>query len=59
MPSYIPYISADRQTVFGHYAVAQKSGATVSISAGGYVGRIRWAPTTANVYLVLIRLKVG
>jgi hypothetical protein len=57
---YLPYVSPDRQTVLGHYAVAQKSGATVSVTAGSYVGRIRWSPTTVgNVYCVLLRVKVG
>src|SRR5581483_10436713 len=47
--------------VLGHYAVAQKSGNTVSLSAASPVGRIRWAPSAAlnNVFCVLMRLKVG
>ncbi len=47
--------------VLGHYAVAQKSGATVNIGALGHVGRIRWAPSagTNNLFCVLMRIKVG
>ncbi len=47
--------------ILGHYMVAQKSGATVSIGALGHVGRIRWAPAASlnNVFCVLLRLRVG
>lgn len=57
----VPYVGTGNQsqTVLGHYATAQKSGATVSIGAAGHVGRIRWAPTLAQAFLVLMRLKVG
>jgi hypothetical protein len=47
--------------VLGHYAVAQKSGATASIGAAGHVGRIRWAPAASlnNVFCVPLRIKAG
>lgn len=47
--------------LLGHYAVAQKSGATVSLGAAGHIGRIRWAPASNanNTFCVLLRLKVG
>lgn len=46
-------------TVYGHYAVAQKSGATVSIGALGHVARLRWSPTMSNLYCVLLKLRIG
>ena len=46
-------------SVLGHYATGQKSGATVSIGAAGHIGRVRWAPTVANTFCVLMRIKVG
>lgn len=57
----VPYIGTGNQTqtVLGHYAVAQKSGATASIGAAGILGSIRWAPTLANTFLVLMRIKAG
>lgn len=47
--------------VLGHYAVALKSGATVSLAANAPVARIRWAPSAAlnNVFCVIHRIKVG
>ncbi len=47
--------------ILGHYAVALKSGATVSIGALGHISRIRWAPAASlnNVFCVLMRIKVG
>jgi hypothetical protein len=57
----VPYIAGagQQQQVLGHYAAAQKSGATVSIGALGHIGRIRWAPSLISTYCVLMRLKVG
>lgn len=51
--------SDGRGNLLGHYATFQKSGASVNIGAAGHIGRIRWAPTVANTYAVLMRLKVG
>lgn len=57
---YLPYISADRQTVLGHYTVAQRSGElAATIGAAGHLARIRWAPTLANTFCVLLRLRAG
>ena len=57
---YLPFISADRQTVLGHYAVAQLSGAIAATpTALDPHASIRWAPANTNVKLVLMRLKVG
>ncbi len=53
----IPWYSG--ATIYGHYSTFQKSGATVSIGAGGHIGRIRWAPSSGTGYLVLMKLRVG
>lgn len=58
----VPYIgtSGGSQTVLGHYAVAQTSGAIAATpTALDAHASIRWAPTLSNTYLVLMRLKVG
>ena len=58
----IPYISgaSGQQTVLGHYAVAQTSGAIAATpTALDAHASIRWSPTISNTYLVLTRLKVG
>lgn len=55
---YLPYISADKQRVLGHYKVAQRSGSlAATIGAAGHLARIRW--TDATNYCVLLRLRVG
>ena len=61
MASYLPYISGTQnQTVLGHYAVSQLSGSIAATPTALDVhASIRWAPTMANTYLVLTRLKVG
>lgn len=41
----------------GHYAVAQASGATVSIGASGHLASLRW--TDATSFLALMRIRVG
>lgn len=57
---YLPFVSADRQTVLGHYKVAQTSGAIAATPTALDVhASIRWAPTVTNTYLVLLRLRVG
>lgn len=57
---YLPYISADRQTVRGHYKVAQRSGEiAATLGAAGHLARIRWAPTQLNAFCVLQKLRVG
>lgn len=59
MPA-LPYVSADRGTVLGHYQVAQTSGAIAATpTALDPHASIRWAPTISNTYLVLERLRVG
>ncbi len=58
----VPYIGTGNQgqTVLGHYAVAQVSGAIAATpTALDPHASIRWAPTVPNTYLVLMRLKVG
>lgn len=56
----VPYIGGQgNQTVLGHYAVGQKSGTTLTIGAGGILGSIRWAPTLANTFAVLMRIKAS
>lgn len=57
---YLPFVSADRQTVLGHYGVAQESGLIAATPAANDVhASIRWAPTLANTYLVLLRFRMG
>lgn len=57
---YLPYISADKQTVLGHYAVAQLSGAIAATPTALDVhASIRWAPTLSNTLCVPLRIKVG
>ncbi len=57
---YLPYVSTDKQTVLGHYMVAQRSGEiAATLGAAAHLARIRWAPTLSNIYLVLLRLRVG
>lgn len=57
---YLPFVSPDRQTVLGHYKVAQVSGAIAATpTALDPHASIRWAPTLSNTYLVLLRLRVG
>lgn len=57
---YLPYISADKQTVLGHYSLGQRSGEIVATPAAGvHLARIRWAPTLSNTFCVLLRLRVG
>lgn len=57
----VPYIGTgnQQQVVLGHYAVGQKSGASVSLGAGATIGRIRWAPTASALFLVLMRIRLG
>jgi len=57
----VPYIGTGNQsqTVLGHYAVAQKSGLLTGWSTNADVASIRWAPTLANTFLILMRLKIG
>jgi hypothetical protein len=43
--------------VLGHYAVAQVSGATASIAAGGILGSLRWAD--ASRFCVLMGIRAG
>ena len=58
--SYLPYISADRQTVLGHYGVAQTSGAIAATpTALDPHASVRWAPANVNAFFVLLRLRVG
>lgn len=60
--SYLPYISADRQTVLGHYSKAQLSGAIAATPTALDVhASVRWADTMAagGRYFVLLRLRVG
>ena len=58
---YLPYISPDGQSqVLGHYMAASLSGAIAATpSALDPHASIRWAPTTPNAYLVLLRIKIG
>lgn len=57
----VPYIGTgnNSQVVLGHYGVAQKSGASVSIAALGILGSIRWAPTVSSYFCVPMRIKAG
>ena len=62
MATYLPFVSADRQTVLGHYGVAQLSGAIAATpTALDPHASVRWSDTmSANGrYFVLLRLKVG
>ncbi len=43
--------------VLGHYAVAQASGAAVSVGAGGIVAGLRWTDSTH--FLVLMSIRAG
>src|SRR5262245_47456450 len=57
---YLPFASADRQTVLGHYKVAQVSGAIAATpTALDPHASIRWAPGDNSKFLVLLRLRVG
>ena len=58
----VPYIGtgSQSQTVLGHYAVSQLSGAIAATPTALDVhASIRWAPTLSNTFLVLMRVKVG
>ena len=58
----VPYIGgpAGQQTVLGHYAVAQTSGAIAATpTALDCHASIRGAPTLSNTFLVLMRIKLG
>ena len=58
--AYLPFVSADRQTVLGHYGVAQVSGSIAATPTALDVhGSVRWAPTLANTYFVLLKLRLG
>jgi hypothetical protein len=41
--------------LLGHYAVAQASGATVSLGAGAHLGSLRWTDTTRFLVLMYLR----
>lgn len=57
---YLPFTSADNQTILGHYGVAQLSGAIAATpTALDPHASVRWAPATVNSYFVLLRLRVG
>lgn len=59
MPA-LNYMSADRQTILGHYTITQKSGTmAASLTAASPVASFRWAPTTTNLYAVLLRVKLA
>lgn len=58
----VPYIGtgSQSQTVLGHYAVAQLSGAIAATpTALDPHASIRWAPSNTNLFLVLMRIKLG
>jgi hypothetical protein len=57
----VPYIGtgSNSQVVLGHYGVAQKSGASVSIAAAGILASIRWAPTVSTYFCIPMRIKAG
>lgn len=58
---YLPFVSADRQTVLGHYGCVQLSGAIAATPTALDVhASVRWAPGgNANSYFVLLRLRLG
>lgn len=58
---YLPFVSADKQTVLGHYGVAQLSGAIAATpTALDPHASVRWAPGgSITAYFVLLRLRVG
>lgn len=58
----VPYIGtgSQSQTILGHYAAAQLSGAIAATpTALDPHASIRWAPSNPNLLLVLMRIKVG
>ncbi len=60
MPTYLPFVSADRQTVLGHYKTFQRSGEiAATLGAAAHLARVRWAPTLSNTFFVLTKLRGG
>lgn len=58
----VPYIGtgSQSQTVLGHYSVAQVSGAIAATPTALDVhASLRWAPSQSNLFLVLMRIKLG
>ncbi len=58
----VPYIGTgtQNQTILGHYAVSQLSGAIAATPTALDVhASIRWGPTQSSTYLVLMRIKLG
>lgn len=58
--AYLPFVSADRQTILGHYGVYHVSGAlAATIGAAGHLARIRWSLPGTSIYCVPLRIRVG
>ncbi len=58
--AYLPFVSADRQQVLGHYRVGQRSGViATTLVALSPLASFRWAPTQTNVFAVLLRVQTA